>query len=203
MGASVLIKNVTICFPHLYEKHAAPGTQNTPKYGAELIIDPASQATELQKLQNAFTQALTDAGKASRAQYIQPPWKDGNTVNQERLAQGKDPRQELENKVMLRASSHSAPGVADRMGQPMNEEIGKPAIFGGCVVNAHVDLYWHETGARSGIFCGLNGIQLVDNVNVTRLGGGAPTVEEMFGPIEGAPEPLVPPTTGGTPPAWM
>jgi hypothetical protein len=71
-------------------------------------------------------------------------------------------------------------------------------IFGGCIVNAYVDLYYSAGGANPGVFVGLKGVQLVDNVNVEKLGGGAPSPESMFEKVDG-PAPLV----GDDAPSWM
>jgi hypothetical protein len=63
-------------------------------------------------------------------------------------------------------------------------------LFSGCLVNAHIGLYDYEVRNQSnvvirrGVTGALNGLQLVDNVNVERLGGGAPT--PTFGVVDGA-----------------
>lgn len=64
-------------------------------------------------------------------------------------------------------------------------------LFSGCRVNIHIGLYDYtvtKPGSnvvmRRGVTGSLNGLQLVDNVNVERLGGGAPA--PAFGVVEGA-----------------
>ncbi len=206
MGIPVKIENVTICFPHLFEPHAAPGTTNA-KYSAEFLLDPQRNAKDLQALHDAFVKAATEAGKGDKLEYLQPPMKDGNAVNAERQRKGKAPRPELEGKVLIRgANGLSAPPVVDRNVQPIGE-AQRSMIFGGCVVNAYVDLYWSGNATNPGVFCGLNGVQLIDNINVEKLGGGAPSAEQMFTPVAGAPEPVVPQPPGNpaapTTPSWL
>lgn len=63
-------------------------------------------------------------------------------------------------------------------------------LFSGCLINVHIGLFDYsvfQPGTnkimKRGVSGSLNGIQLIDNVNVTRLGGGAPA--PMFEEEEG------------------
>lgn len=64
-------------------------------------------------------------------------------------------------------------------------------IFGGCVVNAVVRVFAYTRGGN-GITAALNGVQLVDNVNVTRLDGGV-SAASAFGIEQTFPAPTSPP----------
>lgn len=57
-------------------------------------------------------------------------------------------------------------------------------LFSGCVCNVHIGIYDYDFNGSKGITGSLNGIQLVDNVNVERLGGGAPVPQ--FGVVDNA-----------------
>ena len=64
-------------------------------------------------------------------------------------------------------------------------------IFSGCICNVHMNIYDYQVFQpgtnrvmKRGVTAALNGLQLVDNVNVTRLGGTAPAPQ--FGVIENA-----------------
>lgn len=206
MGTPVTLENVVVCYPNLVTPHAPPGTTNE-KYGIEVILDPAipSDQGSLKKLEEAFQQTLREAGKAQFASQMARPFKDGNRLNTQRTAQGKNPRPELENKWVLRANraaSMAPPGVADAQGQPLDGD----KIFGGCICYVFVDLYWSANPTNPGVYCGLNGVQLFSDVNVTRIGGGGPSFAEMFKPIPGAPPRVAAPTVSTAPdedPPWM
>ena len=189
MGVPVRLDNVVVCFPHLFEPHGVPGSTNAPKYSVESILDPANpqHAAKLRELEAAFLQVLTEENKAQYAANLKRPWKDGNTENQRRGAQGKAPRDELTNRVFLRSSSLKPVPVVDAQVTPMTDPM---QLFGGCICTVHVDLYWSSNIQNPGVYCGLNGVQLVSNVNVKRLGGGGPSVEQMFQPVAGAPAPV-------------
>jgi len=197
MGIPVKMKNVVICYPHLYEKHAAPGTTNA-KYSAEFILDPVRNREELASLEQAFKQAATEAGKGDQLQFLDPPYKEGAAVNRERQRKGKAPRPELEGKWLIRASSGTdQPGVANKYGQPISES-NSGQIFSGCVVYGFIDLYFSNNSTNPGVFAGLNGVQLVDNQNVEPIATTRSQI--VFEPIEGAPEPIAP---APTPESWM
>ena len=192
MGNPVMLQNVVICYPHLWERHIPPGGDPPGKYQAEFILDPANNPAHGQlcnEIHQAFLKTLNEAGKGDRAQYIDSPLRDGNVVNQERLRKGMLERPELVNKWMIAGRSDTAaPHVVDRNRQPIKPDAG--AIFGGCIVNAAIDLYWWGIGTNPGVFVGLNGVQLVNNVGVEPLGSGRPSAEQLFDVIEGGPAPL-------------
>lgn len=181
MSVAITLKNVTISFPHLFEKHVAPGSTNA-KYSAEFII--ADRATAAQA-QDAFKRAAIEGGQGDKIQYLDSPLKSGDALNQERQKKGKDPRPEIAGKYVLRASDGNyAPQVVDNQLNPIGPDRSSQ-IFGGCIVNAGVDFYWFPHKVNPGVYCGLRGIQLVSNVGVESLGGGRPDVSEMFGKVEG------------------
>ena len=189
MGIPVNLTNVTICFPHLFEKHAAPGTTNA-KYSAEFLMDPVRNRDCLEKLQATFQKVAQEAGKGDALAYLEPPYKEGAKVNAERQRKGKAPRPELEGMWIIRgATGTDQPAVVNANVQPISE-ANRSMIFSGCIVNAYIDLYWSGNATNPGVFCGLSGVQLVDNVNVERIGGGRPSAEAMFTPVAGAPEPI-------------
>jgi hypothetical protein len=190
MSRSVRIENVVLCYPHLYEKHAPPGTTNA-RYSAEFLLDPIAQQQSCHAVEQAFKEVAIEAGKGDSLQYLKSPLKDGDELNQLAASKGKNPRPELAGKRVIRAGDPNyAPSVVNRDLQPIPESQ-KSQVFGGCIVNAFVDLYWSSNQANPGVFVGLRGVQLVDNVNVTPLGGGVKSAEDMFVKVDG-PDPIQP-----------
>ena len=200
MSVSLRLDNVIITYPHLFEKHAAPGS-TTEKYSAEFILDPVKNKAAIDKVQAGVLEVAREAGKADKIKTFKfPVLRSGDQENAERERMDRSPRPELTGKVFIRASDPNfAPAVVDRNRQPIGESQ-RSMIFGGCVVNAFIDLYYSAGGANPGVFVGLKGVQLVDNVNVEKLGGGAPSAEAMFDVVDG-PAPLVGEAAGE--PGWM
>jgi hypothetical protein len=192
MGIPVKVENVVICYPHMWNKRAAV-VGGKEKYSAEFILDPSSNAEALNHMLAAFNEALNVAGKGAMAEYIDKPFRSGEAVNRLRASKGKPPRPELEGKWMIRCSSDNLIPVLEPDGRTQILEDRKSMVFSGCIVNALLDFYWWEQSANPGVFVGCNGVQLVSNVNVERIAtGGAPAIEDLFAPIEGAPKPIAP-----------
>lgn len=183
MSTPVRITRAVICYPHLYEKHAPPGTTNL-KYSAEFLIDE-KDLPMLREIDQAFRAAAIEAGKGDRLKFLKSPLKKGSTVNEERQAKGKEPRPELEGRYLLRASDPNyAPVVVDRQMRPIGEDRAGQ-IFSGCIVNGSVDFYWSNNQTNPGVYCGLRGVQLVDNVNVEEVSGAGRSAGSMFEAVDG------------------
>jgi hypothetical protein len=182
MSESVKIENVTIAYPHLWVKHAPPGTDQE-KYGAEFILDPTTNAKSIAALDAAFRKVATDAGKGALVDMLKNPCQEGDKLNLLSGSKGKNPRPEIVGKRVLRASdSNYAPAVVDQRVQPIPvEQSGN--VFGGCIVHAYIDLYWSNNATNPGVYAGLRGVQLVTNVGVGHIGGGALSAESMFAPV--------------------
>jgi len=195
MGNPVKVRNAIICYPHLFQKHAPPGTDRHT-YSAELLLDPVANADAVAEIQAAFQKTAMEAGKGAMLQYLKSPLKNGSKLNEERAAKGQTPRPELAGKYVIRASDpNNAPGVCKRDGRTPIFETQSSELFGGCLVTAYIDLYWSGNASNPGVFCGLKGIQLMDN-NREPIGGGKLALETMFddegpapAPIENAPNP--------------
>ena len=208
MSQAIRIENVIGCHPHLFQKHTVPGTTNS-KYSIELLFDPQTHAAQIQQVQDAFYAELQANNKADLAQTIKSPLRDGNQINQERQMKGKEPLAHYANRFVLRASdATTAPGVVDRNMQPI-PEANSAAIFSGCIVNCYIDLYWYSIQTNPGVYCGLKGVQLVDNVNTVPISGAIDrSPEHMFEKVAG-PEPMQAPATNTGPapapqgPSWL
>ena len=193
---SVRLDRVTLAYPHLFEKNAPPGTTNA-KYSAEFILDPVANKAACAAMDDAFRRVAIAAGKGDALQYMQSPLKSGEALNAQALAKGRKSRPEIQGKMVVRASDATyQPQVVDKRIQPITAEK-RDQIFGGCIVNAFVDVYYSKNQANPGVYVGLRGVQLVDNVNVEAFGGGALSAEQMFDVVDGAPEPLQRNATGG------
>jgi len=208
MGIPVSLPNVTVCFPHIFKPHAAPGSDKE-KFSVESLLDPMNPEHQgiLTQLDAAYAKVLHEAGKADMIGVFPRPYRTEAEVTQARALKGKGPRPELAGKVLVRASNgNSKPPVVDQNVQPILDQL---AIFSGCVCNVMVDVYYYGQSANPGVFCGLNGVQLVNNVGVERLGGGAPSADSMFNKVAGPPANPVPSTfqPTGAPaadkPSWM
>ena len=192
MGIPVKLQNVTLGYNHLFEKHAAPGSDRA-LYSAELVLPPGHP--DIPKIEQAFRQVATEAGKASYLQHLRSPLQSGDQINIDLQGKGKAPKEHYTGNFVIKANDRDiAPTVVDGNMGPILAN-NREQIFGGCLVNAFIDLYWSNNTQNPGVFCGLRGVQLVSNVNVAPIGREQMTAEQMFAPVEGAPQPLQQPAT--------
>lgn len=98
-----------------------------------------------------------------------------------------------DDKIMVLASHRSAKdgpvGVFDNVIDPetkkvrvLGENEGRP--YGGCYVNATVELYIQNKGENQGVRCGLTAVQFARNGDA--FGGAKPANPDDFAPVEGA-----------------
>lgn len=184
MSVTVRLARVVICYPHLWEKHAAvEGSEE--KYSAEFLFKPNTE--NHQALRAAFLKELENAGKSAGAAHIHPPYYSGEEINARRLGKGLEPRQEVQGMLSVVAKdANIPPTVVNQQARPIPADQSAN-IFSGCVVNAEIDIFWSLGGGNPGVYCGLRGVQLVDNQNVEPIAGTRQPVR--FEAIEGAPQP--------------
>lgn len=153
--ARVILKNVRLSFPTLWEpKEYEPG-DGRPRYSATFLVDPGSE-NEV-NIRKAI-KAEADAKWGKKADAILKSL-EGNSNKFCYLDGSIKEYTGYEGKFYLtshRQASSGPPAVVDKDKTPLAPDSGKP--YGGCYVNASVDIY-AQAGANQGIRCGLVAIQ--------------------------------------------
>ena len=178
--SKVLLMNTILSYPHLFKARAVK-QGDIPKFSGNFILPPDYDWTQLQAAYNAV---LAEQFPGQQPPEHKAPWtqvKDGPYAGWWQVA----------------ARSESQPGIVDQNKQPL---INPSQIFAGCIVHAHVGLFWYDNMGNRGVAAGLNHVMLVQNEGVQRLDGGT-SVEEAFRDIPGAPAPTAPVPGAGPAPA--
>lgn len=172
MAQDIVLSGI-ISYPHLFTPQQING-KGDPKFSCTLILD-----------------ANTDWGAANTALQEALATKFGNAVPQHY----KQPFQDASGdgfpgqfKINLYSDADKPPQVMNQAVQPL---LDPAAIFAGCKVNVYLRLYGYSTSGNNGVGCGLNAVQLVDNVNVTRLDNRV-DAKNVFQSVPGAPAQLAP-----------
>ena len=181
MNKLIILKNVTISFVKIYQP-VPKMSGNGNEFSLQVIMPKDHpQIGELAGAINAI--------KEEAFPNMQIP-KDCLLVR-DSDAEGKGQQFDyMENTVFFnvrRNENQGAVPCADNQGKSFvpNPQI----IFSGCICNVHISLYDYAVRnqqgqvMKRGVTGSLNGVQLVDNVNVQRLGGGAPVPQ--FEAVEG------------------
>lgn len=198
----VRLENVYIAYPHLWEPHGAYD-DSKKSFSCEVLFDignPQHQQ-QMNEIVQICRELLTSMNKSPDLATRFMPLKDGNLKNQERVAEGKESRPELENRWYMRTSDPNRPPIVyDQNTLPMGEDQSAN-LFGGCVVHVVCDFYWRKQQQNPGISAGLKIVQLVNNVGVERWGGTSLSDEMARSYLQGAPAPTSPaPTNPGPQP---
>lgn len=173
--AIVTLNKVRIAFMDalFIAKPYKPG--DTPRFGATFIIEPGSKNAK------ALSDAMLDAAKIKwkgKAEAVLDEIKrKENTAYSERdkLSASGEPYQGFEGTYHVTAYNRKRPTVIDGRKHPLTAQDGKP--YGGCYVNAIVDLYAQDEYGNK-INATLTGVQFHSDGDA--FGGGAPASPDQF-----------------------
>jgi hypothetical protein len=190
MSRDIVLQGVILSYPHLFTPRIVQQGQD-PKFSANFIL-PAN--FDWSQVQAAVQEAINEKWGANVPPNLKMPW---DTVPA--LDKNNQPAPHAgEYFLKSNCQADSRPQVVD---QNVNPIIDQSQIFAGCIVNAYVQAYGYDKQVNKGVSLGLNAIQLVDNVNVTRMGGGGRDATEVFQAVPGSPAPTAAPVAPGAAPA--
>lgn len=154
----MILKNVRLAFDKaLFTPELAKGAKEA-KYSCNFIIDPKSD-TWKQVL--AHVDAIAEAKWGKRAKETLD-----DLIVKERVCYSDKPKKSKETREVysgfegmcwVAASNVKRPAIVDRDKTPLAKEDGKP--YGGCFVNADVDIWAQDNQYGQRINCSLIGVQ--------------------------------------------
>jgi hypothetical protein len=174
------LRKVRIAFPHLFTPQASLEEGGTPKYNANFLIAKGSENERL--IKEAVLAAATEQWKGNAAKVLgaletsKKCLRDGD----KNLDDSGEVRKGYEDHVFVVASNKARPTVVNKDKTPLVE--GDGVIYGGCYVNALVDVYPMDKDKIRGVFAELRGVQFV--ADGERLGGSAPASLDEFDDVE-------------------
>jgi hypothetical protein len=129
MSDFIMLTNVRVSFPHLFEKPMINGEEG--KCGAALMLEPEKHTDSIKVLKVKITELIKDKLK-------------GVKVPSDKLClrNGEDKaRPEYDGYVVLSANSKTKPIVIDNSGSGVIADPEQSSIYAGCYVNAKVRLW--------------------------------------------------------------
>lgn len=175
----VTIKSVRLGFPALHTpKPVGEGTDL--RYSAAFPIAPGS--ANAKAIDAAIAAAAKEKWNAKADTIVAQIVKKGNSsYTEEDLCNGNgEVYGGFEDMYALNATSKARPTVIDRDRTPLVEADGKP--YGGCYVNAIVDIWAQDNNFGKRINCQLQGIQFVKDGEA--FGGGGVASADEFEELE-------------------
>ena len=173
MSQRVVLKNVRLSFPKLFEATQFQQGQGKARYDASFLVVPGSDndkailAAIREECKTAFGAKADAKLKALQNDSGKFCYQDGNTKEYEGY----------EDHFFLsshRNEEQGPPKVVDKDKTPLTPADGKP--YAGCYVNASVDI-WAQSGQYPGIRCTLIAVQFCADGDAF---AGAPATDEDF-----------------------
>lgn len=176
--ARVLLKNVRLAFPSLFEPRDFNG-EGKKVFSALFIMEKEAEAVQV--LRRAMMEAATQKWQA-KAKDIAKSLKAGGKVP---LRDG-DEKSEIDGfagNLFVSARTNIRPLVIDRDKTPLTENDGKP--YSGCFVNAMVEVWAQDNAFGKRINCTLLGVQFAKDGDA--FGGGGAASPDDFEQLAPAP----------------
>jgi len=163
----VLLKNVRLSFPSLFKTEQYAG-EDTEKYAATFLI-PKSDTKTVTAIEQACKQALVEKyGEGKVPKGFKMPLVDGDDKEYQGYA----------DHVCIKANTKKRPTLVNRDKTPIVEENG--ILYGGCYVNASIDVWVMDNSYGKKVLASLNAIQFVkDGESFGTKSDGADDFEDL------------------------
>lgn len=180
MAIQVKIPNVRLSYPALYEP-ALPmdGQQGEPTYQATLILDPTDNAAVLKALEDAVQATAKEKWPNNHAAVMAACAANGKLLVRDgngKLDKQGQPAQGFAGKKFLNARNKIQPTIVGPDRAPLTKASGKP--YGGCYINAIVEIWAQDNGFGKRINATLTGVQF--KADGPAFGGGRPASADDF-----------------------
>ncbi len=161
-----MLKNVRLSFPSLFKTEQYAG-EDTGKFAATFLI-PKSDSKTIATIEQSCKAALSEKYGASIPKGFKMPLVDGD----EKEYQG------YEGQMTIKATTKKRPTLVNRDKTPIVEEDG--ILYGGCYVNASIDIWIMDNQYGKKVLASLNAIQFVkDGESFGTKSNGADDFEDL------------------------
>lgn len=172
----ILLKKVRISYPNLFQARAYEGSE--PKFSAAYLMDPKHPGVKLVK--DTMAQVANEKWGAKGEATLKALIAAGKVC----LRNGDEKDSDgYEGMVFVNASSKKRPTVVDSDGiTPLVEADGRP--YGGCYVNAYVEIWPMENAFGRRVCASLAGVQFHSDGEPFGAGGAPDEFEAVDGEDE-------------------
>jgi len=153
----ILLKNVRLSFPSLFQTEKYNGT-DTEKYAATFLI--AKDDSQVKSIQKAITKMAEEKFGTPLPKSVKYCLKDGDEVEYAGYP----------GHWSIKASTKRRPLVIDNLKTPIVEDDNK--IYGGCYVNASISLWVMDNNYGKRVLASLEGVQFVKDGEAFASSGG-------------------------------
>ena len=177
------ITKARLAFPAIFKAESVMG--GDPRFSAVFIIDPEKQADLVKDIQATISKVAEEKWGAKASATLKQIMAKGNLFFRD--GADKPDYDGFEGMMYISAASrpNQRPLVLDGNKTPLTEEDGKP--YGGCYVNASIEVWAQDNNFGKRINAQLRGVQFVADGEAFG-GGGSPASADEFPEIEATDE---------------
>lgn len=171
----VLLENVRLSFPALFEPKAGDEPGSKPKYGATFLLHKVKNQKSIKALEAAVETVKKTADVLKGKKIAKAPIRDGSE---------KDQLDGYTDEVMfISARNHNRVGVVNRKCVSVTAQDVKEVPYAGCFVNATVECYGYtHPKSGAGVTWSLRNVQFVGDGDP--FGAKATPPENDFKPLD-------------------
>ena len=171
----VTIRNARLAFPALFEPKAmANEPADKAAYSASFIFDPVANKADIAALEAAIEAVAKEKWGAKADTVLKSLYAKGDVCL--RSGDTKSEYDGFEGNMYISTRSKTRPLVIDRDKTPLTQADGKP--YGGCYVNASVEVWAQDNNFGKRINCQVKGVQFFKDGDAFS-GGGAASPDEF------------------------
>ena len=126
---TLILRNVRLSYPHLFERSKTPEGKEG-KYNASLILDPKTNAKDIEALESMIADQLKMNLKGASL-----------PADRKCLRSGEGKGDGYEGNMFLSASSNTAPMVLNNNSPQPVTNAGDAQVYAGCYVDAKVSMW--------------------------------------------------------------
>lgn len=164
----VKLDNVRLSFPHLDQPHSVRG--GAPRWGANFIMTPDDHRALLRKLEAMIDEVATEGKIRLKGDNTCLRDGDDNTNQDGEIYQG----YEGNKYIAANANEKRRPKLYTRRGK---QTLDADIFYGGCYVNAWIDIWPQNDSAGKRVNAALVGVQFVEDGE--SFGGAAPMDDDL------------------------
>ncbi len=147
---TIMLKNVRVSFPALFQRPRMRTTGEEGSFGARLLLDPENpdHAPQIEAVKKLIMKACKDSGVFEK---VPPP-------DRRCLRSGNDSeREEYQGMILVSANNDTAPYVFDGKRKWVQDESRNP-IYSGCYVDAQINIWVQNNSFGKRVNAQLRGI---------------------------------------------
>ena len=163
--SKIMIPNARLSFPSLFRRGSFNGEET--KFEATFLLDKEKHAHKIDQIKKHIAAGIKDNLKGAKLAADKICLRDGDLTDYDGY----------EGCMTLKASNGKRPTIVDADKSPLTEDDGRP--YGGCYVNAIVELWFQNNAYGKRVNATLLGVQFAGHGEPFGAGGATASADDF------------------------